>query len=109
MIGSLGCIPCGPDLGLAPFALSDVAINENETAVWHGIAANFDHTTIWSNALCLLLFRIFEAALEFYFDVILPKFSSFREDAEVIGIARALRQDRTGEVQHFLKIAIPSG
>src|SRR5207248_9251184 len=98
------------DLCLTPLSFGDVAINQNEAAIRHSISANLDHPTIGPcSLLAKLLLRIFKATLEFCFDVIGPKFSAFREDAQVIGIARTPCQDTIRQVEHLLEITVPCG
>jgi len=39
------------DLGLAPFALRDIRIDQYKAAAWHRVVADLDHSTIGAGAL----------------------------------------------------------
>ena len=109
-IGGFGGVAGRADLGLRPLALGDVAVDQHEAAIGHRVAANLDDPAIWSRALeAQFLVGVFEAAAEFRLDVVGAELAAFGEDAEVVGIARALGQKRVGQVEQLLEIAVPRG
>src|SRR5204863_9756291 len=66
VVGGLSGVSCRSDLRLALFALSDVAVDENEPAVWHGVAADLDHPPIRPcSLLSKFLIGVFETAADF--------------------------------------------
>src|SRR5204863_4008972 len=66
VVGGLSGVSCRSDLGLASLALSDVAVDENEPAIRHSVAADLDDPSIGPCALrAKLLIDLFETTAEF--------------------------------------------
>jgi len=93
--GRFGGIPGSTDFSFRAFAFGDVAVNEDEAAIWHRIPANLDNPAIGPCPFSAeFLVGVFEATVEFRLDVVGAEFATFGEDAEVVGIARTFGQER---------------
>src|SRR5438874_13801227 len=69
-IGGFGRIASSVDLGFRALAFSDVAINQDEATIRHGISADLDHPTIGPcSLLSKLLLRVFKTAAHFRLNV----------------------------------------
>src|SRR5690242_16355079 len=92
------------DLGLGALSLGDIAVNDHEAAIGHRIAAYLDDASIGPGVLeAQFLADRIEAATQLRLNVGIAELAASGEEADVVGIARLLRQEVVGNVKNPLE------
>ena len=105
----LGGVSRRADGFLGALALGDVGIDQHKAAARHRVAAHLDDPAVGPRALeAHLPSGVFDGAAQLRFEIgrVLAAVS---EIAEILGIARPLRQEGVRQIEHLLEIAVPRG
>jgi len=106
----LGGVTRRVDLFLGALPLGDVTVDDYEPAPRHGIAAHLDNASVGARVLeAQFLVDRLETAAEFRRDALGAEFAALGEETEIIGIVRAIRQQRVGKLEDPLGIEVPGG
>src|ERR1051326_9558741 len=107
-VGRFGSIPCCPDFGLRAFAFGNVAVDQYEASIRHGIAPNLNDLPIGPcSLLSKFLTRVFKATTYFCLNVFGSELATLSKQTEVFGVARTCRQISVWQIEHLLEIAVP--
>src|SRR5215469_12382496 len=107
--GFFGGIPRGADFRFRPLAFSDVAVDQHKAAAGYGIAARFDHLSVRSRARKQRwAVEVAKTPIQFLLDTIEgAEFATLGEHPNVLNIREALAQQRIGQIENVLKVAVP--